>query len=94
MAGGMLPYGFTRIGKAIIKNRREVAVVRMIFRLKDGHTCQKIADYLNKKGLTRRNAKSWTQRQVSAILNREKLYKMGIVRYGKVEGKNENYVVL
>lgn len=95
MAGGMLPYGYSRNGKGIIKNPQEAGIVELIFSLKaEGDTGQQIADHLNEKGFTRRNGMAWTQRQVASILSREKLYKFGLFRYGHVEGKNKNYIIL
>jgi site-specific DNA recombinase len=94
MPGGTLPYGYERIGKRVIKSTDEAAIVRVMFYLKERYTNQKIADYLNDLGHRRRNSSHWTQRQVSAVLSREKLYRFGVFKYGKVEGKSEDYVVL
>ena len=95
MAGGTLPYGYRRKGKGITKDTGEAGVVRVIFYLKqDRKSGRTIADYLNDLGHRQRNGRHWTQRQVSAILSREKLYRFGFFRYGKVEGKNEDYVIL
>jgi site-specific DNA recombinase len=95
MAGGTLPYGYSRAGKQITKNPREVEIVRLVFEMRDyGKDCQETADRLNRRGFARRNGKPWTQRQVEAILSRGKLYKQGVVRYGRIEGKNEDFVVL
>ncbi len=95
MAGGTLPYGYSRNGKAIIKNPREAEIVRAVFLHKnDGRNCQEIAESLNKQALLRRNGKLWTQRQVWAILSRGRLYGSGVVRYGKIEGRNDSLIIL
>jgi site-specific DNA recombinase len=95
MAGGTLPYGYSRDGKVITKNPQEAEIVGTIFALHGhGESCQKIADHLNKKGLARRTGKTWTQRQVAAIIGREKIYRSGIIRYGQTEGRNKDYVIL
>jgi site-specific DNA recombinase len=94
MAGGTVPYGYQRKGKEIIKNTGEAGIVRVIFYLRERWGSQQIADHLNGLGHRRRNGSHWTQRQVSAILSREKLYRFEIIQYGNVEGKNKDYVIL
>ena len=95
MAGGTLPYGYSRMGKEISKNPHEVEIVTIIFSMKrDNNSSQEIAQHLNERGCIRRNGKTWTQRQVLAILSREKLYRDGVVRYGRVEGKSPDFVVM
>jgi len=94
MAGGTAPYGYRRAGKEIIKDTGEAGIVKVIFYLKDSLSSQQIADYLNGLQHRRRNGGLWTQRQVAAILSREKLYRWGIIKYGDAEGKNEDYVIL
>jgi len=59
-----------------------------------GKTASVIAKALSEKGLERRNGKPWTQRQVAAILARERFYKDGALRYGDVTSENKNFVLL
>jgi hypothetical protein len=37
---------------------------------------------------------SWTQRQVSAILDRKALYRDGIIRYGEINGQDNRLALL
>ena len=94
MAGGTLSYGFVRTGKKIQKDRHEVEIIKIIFSLCPIKSGQEIAAYLNEKGYRRRNGSAWTQRQVSAIWGREDLYRNGIIRYGLVEGKNADFIII
>ena len=87
--GGNVPYGYYRNGRELALDAAEAEVVRMIFELAErGQTSSGIARALNHKGLGRRNGKSWTQRQVAAILRRRTFYCQGIIRYGEVSGQN------
>src|SRR5262249_49582465 len=43
-----------------------------------------VARVLNVEGHVRRNARSWTRRQVAAILARRDFYRRGAIRYGLV----------
>jgi DNA invertase Pin-like site-specific DNA recombinase len=95
MAGGTLPYGYLRNGKEISRNASEAEVVTIVFSFGKGeNSSQEIAEHLNERGFVRRNGKPWTQRQVSAILSRERLYRSGVVKYGEIEGKNENLSII
>ncbi len=95
MAGGTLPYGYIRNSRAIKKNPREAEIVRAIFSLQaQGKSGQQIAYYLNESGHRRRNGTEWTQRQVSAILSREDLYREGVIRYGEVIGENKDLIIV
>lgn len=95
MAGGTLPYGYTRYGREIKKNPWEVEIVEQIFSLaKKNRSSSGIAALLNKQGYLRRNGKDWTQRQVSAILSRENLYRKGIISYGAVKGENSDFILI
>lgn len=78
---GNTPYGFTR------GNKDEIYSLAVE---KSGHA---IADDLNQKGYCR-NGKPQTQRLVARILEREKLYREGVVRYGTIEGVNRRGVLL
>lgn len=94
IAGGTLPYGYARQGRKIKQNSQEVEIVRLIFQLKAQYKSgQQIADRLNENGYRRRNNSPWTQRQVSAILNRANLYQKGMIRYGETRGKNEALII-
>jgi site-specific DNA recombinase len=93
--GGNAPYGYRRNGTGLEVEMAEAETVRMIFELAERReSASGIARALNDKGLERRNGKPWTQRQVAALLEREKFYRGGIVRYGVCEGRNENLVIL
>lgn len=95
MAGGTLPYGYMRQGREIKKNPLEEEIIKVIYALSgQNKTCGKIADCLNKRGYCRRNSKSWTQRQVSAILSRDNLYRKGIVKYGEISGENAGLIII
>jgi len=95
MAGGNLPYGYTRNDKYISKNPREVEIITVIYMLsKSENTEREIAIKLNESEYTRRNGTPWTQRTISAILSRELLYREGFIRYGKIQGKNSNLAIL
>lgn len=95
MPGGTLPYGYMRQGGEIKKNPQEVEIVKVIYALNSQHKgCGEIADSLNIHGYRRRNGKGWTQRQVSAILSRENLYRRGIVKYGEIRGESADYIVI
>jgi len=95
MAGGTLPYGYVRTGRAIKKNLQEAEVVKQIFSLHSVHHQggSEIATFLNEHGYLRRNGKAWTQRQVSAILSRENLYQKGIITYGEARGENQDLIM-
>ncbi len=95
MAGGTLPYGYTRTGKGTKINSDEAEIVRVIFSFdRQSKSCQAIADYLNKHGYRRRNGNSWTQRQVCTVLSREDLYKKGIIKYGEVRAENKDLIIV
>lgn len=95
LAGGTLPYGFKRIGKEIEKDLEEVKIILSTFESQSqGKTGHEIADSLNRTGFLRRNGRPWTQRQVWAILNREDLYRKGIVKYGEIRGENPDLIIL
>lgn len=95
MAGGTLPYGYARQGRQIKKNPREARIVKAIFNLsRQDIGPSGIADCLNEHGYRRRNGKDWTQRQVSAILSRENLYRKGVIKYGAVKGENQVLIII
>ncbi len=95
LAGGTVPYGYTRENKGLKKNKNEAKIIRAVYKLaKQGKKSQHIADCLNQKEYCMRNGKGWTQRQVWAILHREELYKKGIVKYGKVTGENKKLIIV
>lgn len=67
----------------------------MVFRqVAQGMKGQHIADELNQRGFVLRNGNPWTQRQVSRILQKERLYRGGFIRYGEIEGEMENQLIL
>jgi len=93
--GGNVPYGYQRNGKGLVIFQEEANMVRMIFELAErGQGASQIARALNDKGLERRNGKPWTQRQVTAILQRQALYREGVIRYGEVVGQSGGLTVL
>lgn len=95
MAGGTLPYGYMRNSKEIKKNPHEAEIVRLIFNLaSETKSGWQIANHLNEKGYQRRNGSLWTQRQVWAILNRENLYRKGVIEYGEVKGENRDLIIV
>ncbi|MFW9876706.1 MAG: recombinase family protein, partial [Candidatus Thorarchaeota archaeon] len=94
-AGGNVPYGYTRVNKEFKKNPDEVKIIKLIFFLKRNNMGGKLtADCLNRRGYKLRNGKRWTQKQVWSILNNSDLYKKGILKYGKLTGKDKNLVIL
>jgi site-specific DNA recombinase len=93
--GGNVAYGYRRDGNRITSDTLEAQAVRVIFELSDdGVGRSLIASALNERGITRRNGRPWTQRQVAAIVLRRALYMQGVVRYGDVEGANESLILL
>lgn len=73
---------------------RSLHLVPFYDRLSRDYTCSGIARVLNGKGLGRRNGKPWTQRQVSAILQRLALYRDGVIRYGEINGQDNRLALL
>ncbi|HWP38033.1 MAG TPA: recombinase family protein [Gemmatimonadales bacterium] len=93
--GGNAPYGYRRNGGSLELNPIEAVAVKLIFELGDrGEMSSSIARALERKGLARRNGAPWSRRQVSAVLSRSGLYKHGLLRYGEVNGKNENLAIV
>jgi site-specific DNA recombinase len=93
--GGNVAYGYRRDGKCIVLNTLEAETVRLIFELTDeGRSGAMIATVLNGREFRRRNGHPWTQRQVAAVIARRAAYAKGVVRYGDVEGINENLVLM
>ncbi len=94
MAGGTLPYGYTRADRNITKNPHEVEIVKVIFSERTQKDFQGIAEFLNQQRFRRRDGSPWTRRSVSAIVSRERLYKNGVIKYGQTQGENEDLVIL
>ena len=95
LPGGNVPYGYQRNGKALVPDPAEAEIIRMIFELTErGETPSGIARTLSDKGLERRNRKPWTQRQVSATLQRQAFYRSGVIRSGEVSGQNSHLALL
>jgi site-specific DNA recombinase len=93
--GGNTPYGYVRQNNAVKINPEEAEIVKRIYVLAGGgKTGEAIADDLNREGLLRRNRNPWTQRQVAKILERERLYREGVIQYGVVESLSVNYILL
>jgi site-specific DNA recombinase len=92
--GGNLPYGYIRSNRKVTVNTHEAGIVSSIYELSShGLSGYAIAEELNRLGHRRRNGTPWTQRQVCRILNQERLYREGLVRYGHIIGKNK-FVIL
>lgn len=95
LPGGNLPYGYVRENKRVAIHHPEAELIKAIFDLAArGCRSQEIADELNSRGYARRNGTPWTQRQVSKILSRQKLYREGLLRYGDISGKNNNLAII
>lgn len=95
LPGGNIPYGLSRGSKSGNINPHEAVIVNQIYHLaQKATTGQEIANKLNQQGYHRRNGKPWTQRQVAKILQREKLYLKGIIRYGEACGQNARLGIL
>ncbi len=93
--GGNVPYGYRRNGDGMVVDEEEAAAVRLIFDSTDrGEAASAIARALTAQGLTRRNRKPWTQRQVAAILGRVEFYRHGALRYGECRGQNKDLVLV
>ena len=93
--GGNLPYGYMRKNKKILVRPHEADIVGQIYSLSaNGHSGRAIASHLNNYGYRRRDGNIWTQRQVCRILNRERLYKGGLVHYGDVVGEGQFAAIL
>lgn len=93
--GGNLPYGYMRENRAVKINLQEAEIIGKIYSM----AAQKltgcaIAEELNRQGHTRRNNGFWTQRQVCRILQREKLYRNGLLHYGVIYQENNSMVIL
>jgi site-specific DNA recombinase len=87
--GGNVAYGYRRTRHGVVIDLSEAAIVRTIFEaFESGQGRTRIAVELNEKGLTRRNGKPWSQRQVAAVLSRRESYGSGGLRYGVVVGRN------
>jgi site-specific DNA recombinase len=92
--GGNVPYGYMRKNKKILVHTGEAEIVNQIYVLaSQGISGRAIARQLNLYGHKRRNGNPWTQRQVCRILNQEKLYIGGSVRYGKASGEG-NWAII
>lgn len=86
--GGNTAYGYRRHNGGITIDSREASVVRTVFELTaEGATQSTVATYLNNKGFARRNGRPWTQRRVSAVLNRRAFYRNGVLNYGDTTGE-------
>ena len=86
--GGNVPHGFQRNRNGLEVEPAEAEIVRKIFELAErGESASAIARILSAKGLERRNGKSWTQRQVAAVLAHHRFYREGVLRYGEAEGQ-------
>jgi site-specific DNA recombinase len=93
--GGNVSYGYRRRGKDVVPHPAETEIVRTIFQLAArGEKTSGIARALNDNGFGRRNGKPWTQRQVAAVLARDRLYKEGVLGYGEAVGQNKGLALL
>lgn len=93
--GGTPPYGYCRVGRQLVENAPEARIIRLIFELSGlGYSSAEIARELREAGELLRNDAPWSSRQVRSILARRSLYESGLIRYGEVEGINENLILL
>lgn len=93
--GGNLPYGYVRKYGIIIIDLFEAEIVREIYRLKsDKYSGNSIARDLNRREYKQRNGRQWTQRQVCRILKYKRLYREGVLHYGKITGINVNLLII
>ncbi len=93
--GGNLPYGYVRENGKVKIDPQETEIVKQIYAMAGKRlTGQAIANKLNKRDYTRRNGMPWTQRQVCGILKKERLYKGGLMHYGKIIGENHSLAIL
>jgi site-specific DNA recombinase len=93
--GGNTPYGYRRNRKRWEPEPSETAIVQAIFeRNAADKSAVDIANELNCAGFKRRNGGDWTSRQVLDILSREDLYARGTVKYGEIEGADQNLVLI
>lgn len=95
MSGGTVAYGYARQHGDVQIVAEEAEVIRLIFALHaQGLRDQAIARTLNTRGSCRRNGKPWTQRAVWSIRHRRALYGEGVVKYGTIVSKNEDFILL
>ena len=93
--GGNIPYGYIRDENEFQICQKEAEIVGLIFDLNSsGEPSTCISGILNERGYVRRNGKSWTPRQVSAILSRRELYEHGILYYGSAKGENKELILV
>lgn len=65
---GKLPYGFTRHGKDLIEDPREVAIIRQIQQSREcGLAYHLIADHLNTSDVPTKNGKRWFAATVRSV---------------------------
>lgn len=96
--GGICPYGYTFVQTGRTNKRKqpvndlaiceeEAVVVRLMFRLAayEGYGAQRIANYLNERGIKNRAGKNWHPATIQAML-RNPLY-IGILRSGNVQSE-------
>jgi DNA invertase Pin-like site-specific DNA recombinase len=92
--GGNVGYGYRREGKRVSVDSAEAYLVRVYSNsLVEEWGGTAIATSLNDRGLTRRNGRSWTQRQAAAIVARRSRYEKGIIHYGDVVAENTDLIV-
>jgi DNA invertase Pin-like site-specific DNA recombinase len=93
--GGNVPYGYRRTAKGFARDPAEAEIVKLIFRLAErGVQASEVALTLNDQGLARRNGRSWTPRQVLAILGRRMIYTAGVLRYGDACGGDRSLALI
>jgi site-specific DNA recombinase len=93
--GGNAPYGYRRVNKKLVEEKREAEIVRLIFQLADEENfAPEIARTLNRRNTFQRNGREWSPRQVRAILSRRPLYEAGKIQYGEIEGINPKLALI
>lgn len=99
--GGVCPYGYVFIQTGRLNKRKqpvndlsvseeEAVVVRLIFRLakEEGYGAQRIANYLNERGIKNRAGKNWHPATIQSML-RNLLY-TGVLRSGEVQSEPQD----
>lgn len=93
-SGGKIPYGYKLIDSDTLELEQvESEVIKDIFIMrKDKLSLKRIADTLNKKGISTRNNKEWSKQTINYILKNE-VYTGKYTYDGKTENNNINFKV-
>lgn len=98
-ASGNCPYGYkyqyNEQGKnpIVIIDDEKAEIVKEIFSLYlKGYSLQKIADYLNNKGITTDRGNKWTKQAIHVILTND--FYTGVVRFGDIVEKGNHKPII